>query len=112
MEARARRGTAQSDARRARPHDRRRAGARPARAAPGPAAHEGPRPFARPGARGVSLRQLRLQGAAVLLAMSRVWRMGDLPGPPHGRAREPGTPSLKDANWTIDASSFRSTSPT
>ena len=65
--------------------------ARAARAPSGPAAHEEPRALARAGARRLPVRQLRLQGAPVLLAMSRVRRMGDVPAAAHGRARQPRT---------------------
>ena len=78
----------------------------PAEAAPGPAAHEEPGAFARAGARRVPVRELRIQGAAILLAMPRVRRMGDVPPAPHGRARKPGAPPREDANWTISESSF------
>ena len=94
------------------PPDRRGAAARPAREAPGPAAHEEPRALARAGARRVPVRQLRLQGAPVLLAMPGVRRLGDVLAAAHRRARHRRPPPREDADWTISASSSPSTFPT
>src|SRR5476651_1536613 len=101
MAPRSRRSAAQPDARRARPPDRCGDGARPAGAPPGSAAHEGPGALARAGARRVPVRQLRLQGAPIFLAMPGVWRVGDIPPAPHGGAGKPRTPPREDATWTV-----------
>jgi hypothetical protein len=63
-------------------------------------------------ARGLPVRELRIQGAAVLLAMPGVRWLGNLRAAAHGRARHRGPPSCEDADWTIGTSSSRSTSPT
>ena len=97
--------------RRAGPADRRGTAARAAGAPPGPAAHEVAGAFACAGAVGLPVLAVRLQGAAVLLAMPRLRRLGDLPAAPYRRAGDRRPPPRKDADWTISASSSPWTSP-